>query len=180
MHSVYHTRVNYVLRPRALCQRAARRWEGRPRTPPFKWGEEGEILPPHDTWLTEMDLKAEGLSALVEPEMVKVDASLMDKDLQKTKELLIEYAGAMQVGAGAGRAQRATRRLALPKQGCMRQQQTSRACLPCSLGAWRARAGPHARAARARLRRWCSTTRVRRARAAGTSWARSRCRSSVA
>lgn len=46
------------------------RWEGRPRTPPFKWGETGEVLPPHDTWLHELDLKAEGLGALVDPDLV--------------------------------------------------------------------------------------------------------------
>eukprot|EP00198_Chlamydomonas_reinhardtii_P009683 XP_001699020.1 predicted protein [Chlamydomonas reinhardtii] len=33
------------------------RWAGRPRTPPFRWGDGVEVLPPHDTWLRELDLK---------------------------------------------------------------------------------------------------------------------------
>jgi hypothetical protein len=36
---------------------ARARWEGRPRTPPFRWGDGVEVLPPHDTWLRELDLK---------------------------------------------------------------------------------------------------------------------------
>lgn len=28
------------------------RWEGRPTTPPFQWGDEGIVLPAHDVWLT--------------------------------------------------------------------------------------------------------------------------------
>mmetsp|Transcript_22905 Transcript_22905/g.58437 ORF Transcript_22905/g.58437 Transcript_22905/m.58437 type:complete len:440 (-) Transcript_22905:427-1746(-) len=73
------------------------RWEGRPRTPPFKWGEDGEVLPPHDTWLHELDLKAEGLGALVDPDLVRADPSILDKDLAKTKEQLVQYAGALQM-----------------------------------------------------------------------------------
>ncbi len=42
------------------------RWEGRPRTPPFVWGEDGEVLPSHDAWLAELDLRREGLDALLE------------------------------------------------------------------------------------------------------------------
>ncbi|KAL6756834.1 hypothetical protein V8C86DRAFT_2641855 [Haematococcus lacustris] len=73
------------------------RWEGRPRTPPFKWGERGEILPPHDTWLRELDLKHEGLGGLVEVELLRTDPTLLDKDLGKTKELLMHHAGALQM-----------------------------------------------------------------------------------
>lgn len=56
------------------------------------------MLPPHDTWLHELDLKAEGLGSLVEADLLRADASLLDKDLAKTKELLVQYAGAIQVG----------------------------------------------------------------------------------
>ncbi len=75
-----------------------RRWEGRPKTPPFKWGDEGEILPPHNTWLLELDLKAEGFGAFYDQDMINADPTVVDTDLAKTKEILIEYAGAMQVG----------------------------------------------------------------------------------
>ena len=70
------------------------RWEGRPRTPPFKWGDSKEQLPAHDTWLKDLDLKAEGLGALIDSDLIKTDPSIMDKDLQKVKELLVQYAGA--------------------------------------------------------------------------------------
>mmetsp|Transcript_2579 Transcript_2579/g.4376 ORF Transcript_2579/g.4376 Transcript_2579/m.4376 type:complete len:436 (+) Transcript_2579:107-1414(+) len=73
------------------------RWEGRPRTPPFKWGEQGELLPPHDTWLTDLNLRREGLDTLVEPDVINADPGLLEKDLQKTKELLMNHAGALQM-----------------------------------------------------------------------------------
>lgn len=47
------------------------RWEGRPRTPPFKWGEKGEVLPPHDMWLRELNLRREGLEVLVEVDLIR-------------------------------------------------------------------------------------------------------------
>mmetsp|Transcript_37672 Transcript_37672/g.83892 ORF Transcript_37672/g.83892 Transcript_37672/m.83892 type:complete len:441 (-) Transcript_37672:2613-3935(-) len=73
------------------------RWEGRPRTPPFKWGDQGEVVPPHDTWLRELDLKQEGLAALVEADLLKTDPSILERDLDKVKELLMQYAGSMQM-----------------------------------------------------------------------------------
>ena len=56
-----------------VCVSMCCRWEGRPRTPPFKWGDEGEILPPHNTWLLELDLKAEGFAAFIDPDMIKAE-----------------------------------------------------------------------------------------------------------
>ncbi|KAF5840410.1 hypothetical protein DUNSADRAFT_16787 [Dunaliella salina] len=73
------------------------RWEGRPRTPPFRWGDEGEILPPHNTWLLELDLKAEGFGAFFDPDMIRADPTIVDTDLGRVKQLLMDYAGAMQV-----------------------------------------------------------------------------------
>lgn len=69
------------------------RWEGRPRTPPFKWGDEGEVIPPHDTWLIELDLKQEGISALVDADAIKDNPTGLDNDLRETKKLLVQYAG---------------------------------------------------------------------------------------
>ncbi|EFJ42408.1 hypothetical protein VOLCADRAFT_97483 [Volvox carteri f. nagariensis] len=73
------------------------RWEGRPRTPPFRWGDGVEVVPPHDTWLRELDLKAEGLGALIEPDLMRADAAVAEKDLEKVKALLVQYAGAVQM-----------------------------------------------------------------------------------
>lgn len=46
-------------------------------------------------------VEQEGLAALVEPELLKPDPSVLDKDLEKVKDLLMQYAGAMQVSAFA-------------------------------------------------------------------------------
>eukprot|EP00798_Chlamydomonas_sp_ICE-L_P014421 gene14421-20427_t len=73
------------------------RWEGRPHTPPFKWGEYGEELPPHDTWLRSVDLKAEGLGGLIEPVLVKTDPQVVEKDLEMVKELMLKHAGSLQM-----------------------------------------------------------------------------------
>jgi hypothetical protein len=40
----------------------------------------------------------EGLGSLVEAELVRADASLLDRDLAATKELLQQHAGALQAG----------------------------------------------------------------------------------
>ncbi len=82
---------------RSLGAFARGRWEGRPRTPPFKWGEQGEILPPHDTWLQELSLQKEGLASLVEQDLLRADPSMLEQDLERTKELLVQHAGALQV-----------------------------------------------------------------------------------
>lgn len=40
-------------------------WDGRPKTPPFKWSDGQLVLPRYDEWLTGMDLGAEGLDYLI-------------------------------------------------------------------------------------------------------------------
>ena len=72
------------------------RWEGRPRTPPFKWSGDGEVIMPHDTWLKELDLKQEGVEALVDHDSVRDEAGL-DTDLGDVKKLLLQHAGQIQV-----------------------------------------------------------------------------------
>ena len=50
-------------------------WEGRPPTPDFEWND-GVVLPAHDIWLEQLDLKREGLAALVDKSVQEVDAGL--------------------------------------------------------------------------------------------------------
>ena len=61
------------------------RWEGRPSTPPFQWGDSGEVLPPHDQWLRDMNMAAWGLDKLVEPALLLTDPGFLHQDLQATK-----------------------------------------------------------------------------------------------
>ena len=71
---------------------ALRRWEGRPRSPPFKWGNGGMELPPHDVWLQELDLQREGVvAALIDT--AAFGLAELEEDLVGTRELLIKYAG---------------------------------------------------------------------------------------
>lgn len=73
------------------------RWEGRPRTPPFQWDGDAEVVPPHDAWLRELDLRQEGLAALLEPDLVAQDPSTANADLERTKDLIIQHAGGLQM-----------------------------------------------------------------------------------
>jgi hypothetical protein len=57
------------------------RWEGRPHSPPFQWGADGEVIPAHDTWLMELDLMKEGASVLVDAESAR-DAAAVEEDLR--------------------------------------------------------------------------------------------------
>ncbi|DBA76978.1 hypothetical protein WJX77_003816 [Trebouxia sp. C0004] len=72
------------------------RWEGRPRTPPFQWGAAGEVLPPHDQWLRDFDGSAWGLDKLVEPALLQQNPNLLERDLQETRDVLLQWAGALQ------------------------------------------------------------------------------------
>eukprot|EP00955_Chlamydomonas_euryale_P092339 364699-Chlamydomonas_euryale.AAC.7 len=72
------------------------RWEGRPRTPPFKWGEEGAVVPAHDVWLMELNLEREGLLSLVDMEAHTENSSGPQEDLQEVKKLLVEFAAPLQ------------------------------------------------------------------------------------
>lgn len=78
----------------ALC--CARRWEGRPSTPPFQWGAAGEVLPPHDQWLRDFDGSAWGLDKLVEPALLQQNPNILERDLQETRDVLLQWAGALQ------------------------------------------------------------------------------------
>ncbi|KAG1680749.1 hypothetical protein FOA52_008082 [Chlamydomonas sp. UWO 241] len=73
------------------------RWEGRPRSPPFKWGGEGEIVPSHDVWLMEVDLAKEGMLPLVDGDAHVDKPGRPEADLQEVKKLLIQFAAPMQM-----------------------------------------------------------------------------------
>lgn len=72
------------------------RWDGRPRSPPFVWGIDGEMVPAHDAWLTGMNLRAEGMAALVEPD-VRDSPEALAAELAAAKDVLIRHAGALQM-----------------------------------------------------------------------------------
>lgn len=70
------------------------RWDGRPRSPPFHWSDEGgELGTPHDAWLDRLDLRQEGLAALHEPELAAQDPAAAEADLDRVKEVLVQHAG---------------------------------------------------------------------------------------
>ena len=89
LHSFPFNRISSALR-------YACRWEGRPRTPPFQWGAAGEVLPPHDQWLRDFDGSAWGLDKLVEPALLQQNPNFLDRDLQETRDVLLQWAGALQ------------------------------------------------------------------------------------
>ena len=91
----HNFRINHALIP---CIHSNCRWEGRPHTPPFKWGDGGEELPPHDTWLRTLDLRAQGLGVLIEPDVARADPAAADHDLEKVKEILMQTAGGWACG----------------------------------------------------------------------------------
>lgn len=72
------------------------RWEGRPNTPPFQWGKEGEIGPTDNEWLNEMDLSALGLAALVNADLVAQNRAALEQDLAAVHAVLLQYAGGLQ------------------------------------------------------------------------------------
>eukprot|EP00959_Pyramimonas_sp_CCMP1952_P048942 1022704-Pyramimonas_sp.AAC.2 len=72
------------------------RWDGRPSTPTFQWGEEGIIGPSDHEWLEELDMKAFGVDRLVDENLVAQNPAALDQDLNATKEVLKQYAGGLQ------------------------------------------------------------------------------------
>jgi hypothetical protein len=72
------------------------RWEGRPETPEFNWGDDGVVLPRHDVWLQQLDLVQEGVDQLVDPESCQQDAGALTRGLSAVKELLTNNAGSLQ------------------------------------------------------------------------------------
>ena len=77
------------------------RWEGRPSTPPFQWGDSGEVLPPHDQWLRDMNMAAWGLDKLVEPALLLTDPEFLHQDLQATKVTGCALANSVSCGASS-------------------------------------------------------------------------------
>jgi hypothetical protein len=78
---------------------ACSRWDGRPRTPPFRWadGAGGEPVAAPDAWLSELDPAAEGLGALQEPEFLATDPGAGAADLARVKDVLVANAGTLQM-----------------------------------------------------------------------------------
>lgn len=72
------------------------RWEGRPKTPPFRWGAAGEVVPPHDQWLKDFDCSFWGLDKLVEPALLQQNPNFLERDLKETKDVFLQWAGALQ------------------------------------------------------------------------------------
>jgi hypothetical protein len=84
--------VEYGPGPKAFTSR----WEGRPETPEFNWGNDGVVLPTHDVWLQQLDLVQENIDQLVDPESCQQDTDALAKDLSAVKELLKKNAGCLQ------------------------------------------------------------------------------------
>eukprot|EP00210_Caulerpa_lentillifera_P003279 g3130.t1 len=77
------------------------RWEGRPRTPPFRWGIHGEEVPPFDAWLTELDLTTEPLVTSHLPSLLQMetsDGTVYDAagDCEALHQVLMQNSGAIQ------------------------------------------------------------------------------------
>jgi hypothetical protein len=84
--------VEYGPGPNAFSSR----WEGRPNTPEFKWGDDGIVLPAHDIWLEQLDLVRENLDQLVDKEVKDQNSENLAKDLATVKALIKEHAGGLQ------------------------------------------------------------------------------------
>ena len=60
----------------------AYRWQGRPEDAPFAWSAKGEVFPPHDAWLRQMDMSKCGLASLQAP---SASAAAFQADLNAAK-----------------------------------------------------------------------------------------------
>ncbi|KAK9854470.1 hypothetical protein WJX84_007621 [Apatococcus fuscideae] len=69
------------------------RWQGRSEEAPFAWGPQGEVFPPHDAWLRQMDMSKCGLANL---QAAGSSAVAFQADLLAAKEVLIANAGHLQ------------------------------------------------------------------------------------
>ena len=54
------------------------------------------MLPPHDQWLRDFDGSAWGLDKLVEPALLQQNPNFLERDLQETRDVLLQWAGALQ------------------------------------------------------------------------------------
>lgn len=84
--------MEYGNGPQALTAR----WEGRPETPDFQWGQDGVVLPSHDLWLQQLDLEEANLQTLVDTALLEQNPDAIAQNLDAVKALLIQHAGSLQ------------------------------------------------------------------------------------
>jgi hypothetical protein len=84
--------VEYGIGPQAYTAK----WEGRPETPEFIWGEDGVVHPPHDLWLSQLDLEHERIDQLVDKHVREHTPENLKKDLDAVKALMTQHAGSLQ------------------------------------------------------------------------------------
>ena len=73
------------------------RWEGRPKTPPFRWGADGLIGATDQDWLEDgLDLYAFGVDDLVNESLAQVSPEAKDDDIKATHAVLVKYGGILQ------------------------------------------------------------------------------------
>jgi hypothetical protein len=73
------------------------RWEGRPKTPPFRWGTDRLIGATDEDWLEEgMDMNAFGVDDLVNESLAQVSPDAKDQDVKATHGVLVKFGGILQ------------------------------------------------------------------------------------
>lgn len=73
------------------------RWEGRPKTPPFRWGTDGLIGATDQDWLEDgLDLYAFGVDDLVNESLAQVSPDAKEQDMKATQAVLVKYGGILQ------------------------------------------------------------------------------------
>lgn len=73
------------------------RWEGRPKTPPFRWGTDGLIGATDQDWLEDgLDLYAFGVDDLVNESLAQVSPDAKEQDVKATHAVLVKYGGILQ------------------------------------------------------------------------------------
>ena len=73
------------------------RWEGRPKTPPFRWGADGLIGATDQDWLEDgLDMYAYGVDDLVNESLAQVSPEAKDEDVKATHAVLVKNGGILQ------------------------------------------------------------------------------------
>ena len=73
------------------------RWEGRPKTPPFKWGPSGLIGATDQDWLEDgLDMYAFDVDDLVNESLAQVSPEAKDEDVKSTHAVLVKHGGILQ------------------------------------------------------------------------------------
>mmetsp|Transcript_3904 Transcript_3904/g.9377 ORF Transcript_3904/g.9377 Transcript_3904/m.9377 type:complete len:440 (-) Transcript_3904:98-1417(-) len=73
------------------------RWDGRPKTPPFRWGADGLIGATDEDWLQDgLDLHAFAVDDMVSEDLARVSPDAKDQDIKATHALLVKHGGALQ------------------------------------------------------------------------------------